>query len=237
MKCDFSKEKLIAFFYQDLAKEEMTKVRAHIKKCSSCKKELDQFAETRHLLKAWPDERPNLNLEFIHEKASFWNWIIPNWRPEFGRRKIALGFAAALAIAFIVLAALNFEASYSDAGFNVKLSLLPRQDAKIEPPQDPLSMPVSKREFDSWKAESYQLIQQLIEETESRNRRDYRMALSELARDMDFQRRRDLQWVGKGFELVHTESQHKIEQTQEVLNQLIRAASYQISRPDSGQNK
>ncbi|MFQ5676462.1 MAG: anti-sigma factor family protein [bacterium] len=237
MKCDFQKETLIAFFYNDLEKEEMTKVRAHLKKCSACKKDLEQFAETRLFLKAWPDEEPNLNLQFIPEKTSFWSWLTPTWLPERRGRKLAVGFAAALALALIALSALNFEASYSDAGFNVKLSLLPRQDTQIEPPQDPLSMPVSRREFDTWKAESYQLIQQLIEETETRNRRDYRMALSELAREMDSQRRQDLQWVGKGFEIVHSESQYKIERTQEMLNQLIKVANYQISRPDSGQNK
>lgn len=237
MKCDLSKEKLVGYFYQDLPEDDKKDVAIHLKKCAACKKELQEFSKTAELLKTWPDEEPNLNLKFIHEKASFWSWLKPDWSVGLGWQKIAVGFVAGLALALIILSALNFEASYSNGDFSVKLSLLPRSDKQAEPPEDPLAVPVTRREFNSWKQDSYQLIQKMIRDTETRNRQDYQLALREFARDVDYQRRQDLWWVGRGFQMVHSVNENKIRQTNEVLEHLIQTAKYQIPQWDSGINK
>ena len=237
MKCDLSKERLIGYFYEDLPDEEVKDVKLHLKKCAACKKELTEFGKTTDILKTWPDEEPGLNLKFIREKASLWSWLKPGRSVGFGWRGIAVGFAGGLVLVLLILSVLNFEASYSGGEFNVKLSLLPRSEKQTEITEDPLAIPISKREFDSFKEDSYRLIQDMARESRTRNRNEYRTAFREFAQDIDYQRRQDLSWVGKGFEVVHSANDDKIRRTNQVLQQLIQTANFQSVRPNSDQNK
>jgi len=237
MKCDLSKEKLVGFFYEDLPDEAIKDVKLHLKKCAACKKELAEFSKTADILKTWPDEEPGLNLKFIREKASFRNWLKSGWSVGFGWRKVAVGFAGGFALVMLILSVLNFEASYSDGELNVKLTLLPRSEKQAEITGDPLAVPITKREFDSWKEDSYLVIQDMIERTQTHSRNEYRTALREFARDVDYQRRQDLSWVGKGFEVVHSTNDDKLRRTNQVLQQLIQRANFQSVRPNTEQNK
>jgi len=237
MKCELSKEKLIGYFYQDLQDEEFKGVKLHLKKCDACKMELTEFSKTTDFLKTWPDEDPGLNLKFIREKASLWSWLNPGWSIGFSWRGVAVGFAGGLALVLLILSVLNFEASYSGGEFNVKLSLLPSSDKQAEIAEDPLAVPITKREFDSFREDSYRLIQDMARESRTRNRNEYRTAFREFAQDIDYQRRQDLSWVGKGFEVVHSAHDDKIRRTNLVLQQLIQTANFQRVRPNSDPNK
>ena len=237
MKCELSKEKLIGYFYQDLPDEELKDVKLHLKRCAACKMELTEFNKTTDILKTWPDEDPGLNLKFIREKASLWSWLNRGWSIGFSWRGVTVGFAGGLALVLLILSVLNFEASYSGGEFNVKLSLLPRAGQQADIAEDPLAVPITKREFDSFKEDSYRLIQNMALESRNRNRNEYRTAFREFARDIDYQRRQDLSWVGQGFEVVHSANDDKIRHTNLVLQQLIQTANFQSVRPNSDQNK
>ena len=151
--------------------------------------------------------------------------------------KVAVGFAGGFVLVLLILSVLNFEASYSDGELNVKLTLLPRSEKQAEITGDPLAIPITKREFDSWKEDSYLVIQDMIQRTQTRSRNEYRTALREFARDVDYQRRQDLSWVGKGFEVVHSANDDKLRRTNQVLQQLIQTANFQSVRPNSEKNK
>ncbi len=137
----------------------------------------------------------------------------------------------------LILSALNFEASYSDGDVSFKLSLLPRSQKQLDLAEDPLAVPITRREFNSFKEDSYRLIQDVARESQVRNRNEYQMALREFARDIDYQRRQDLNWVGKGFEAVHYTNDDKIRYTNQVLQRLIQTANFQSVRQNSEQNK
>ncbi len=237
MKCDLSKEKLIGYFYNDLPEEEIKGVKAHLKNCAACKKELAEFSKTADILKTWPDEDPGLNLRFIREKGSLRSSLKPGWLAGLGRRRVAFGFAGASVLVLLILSALNFEASYSDGDFSFKLSLLPRPQEPTDLAEDPLAVPITRREFNSFKEDAYRLIQDVARESQARNRNEYRTALREFARDIDYQRRQDLSWVGKGFEVVHSTNDDKIRRTNQVLERLILTTNFQSVRPNTDQNK
>jgi len=237
MKCELSKERLIGYFYEELPDEESKDVKEHLKKCAACEKELAEFSKTAEILKTWPDEEPGLNLKFIREKASFRSWLKPSGSMGFGWRRVAVGFAGGFALVLLILSVLNFEASYSAGDFSFKLSLLPRSEKQAELVEDPLAVPVTLREFNSFKDDSYRLIQDITRDAQVRSRNEYRMAFREFARDIDYQRRQDLSWVGIGFEVVHSENDDKIRRTNQVLQHLIRTANFQSVRPNSDQNK
>lgn len=99
MKCDFPKERLISYLYQEMASEEKETFEAHLSHCPGCQKEVAQLAETSKMLRAWTDEKSAVKLVFVAETASA------------GRKKILTGLrwlkaprrAVALAAGFAAL--------------------------------------------------------------------------------------------------------------------------------------
>ncbi len=227
MNCDLSKDKLMDYLYEEVTGAEKAEIETHLAHCSVCASELAQLRQTARVLNAWPDEEPNLNLRFVQEKIRFLESLktklVRGWRG----RKLVAGFAAGLASALIILALLNFEASYSDGALRVKLSLF--SSPQKETPLEPGALPVTQEEFQVWKQTSYELMQQMIQTAAARQRYEQNLVLSELARDLDVRRQQDLQRVGKGLEALQLVNNNQFRRTNEVLQQLIYAAQYQYS--------
>ncbi|MFQ6115315.1 MAG: zf-HC2 domain-containing protein [bacterium] len=237
MKCESSKEKLIGYFYQDLDSEEMAEFEAHLGKCTACQKELKQLAKTTNILRAWPDEEPNLNFVFVQERTSLWKAILPDWLRGLGWRRISVGLAVGIVAVLAILALLNLEATYNQGNFSLKLSLLPRPSTESNAPLTPLAKPVTRQEFSEWQQQSLQLIQEMLEASEARQRHELELTMAQFARDMDLQRRQDLQLVGKGLEVFQLSNENRFNRTNEILQKLIQTAQYQSSKPYNTQNK
>lgn len=232
MKCDLSKDKLIAYFYEELDSEARLETEAHIAQCSACQKELQQFKKTSVLLQAWPDEQPELNLKIVSEKHSASHGPLKELS-RLGWRRLGLSFAVAAVGILVVLSALNFRASYSDGNFSVQFSLLTPSESDRPLSQDSLVQPVTRSEFNAWKKDAYQLIDEMIQDAEARQNRQLNTKLAKLAREIDTQRRQDLRFVGRGLEAFQASNETQFQRTNEVLQQLIQVATQQDSGPDS----
>lgn len=237
MKCKLSKEKLVGYIYEELDSEERAVLETHLAKCKDCQKELQQLAKTTNILRAWPDEEPNLNFVFVQESTSLWKALLPDWLSGLGWRRISLGLTVSFAAILVILALSNLEARYQPGNFSLKLSLLPRPSAESTAIPDPLDRPVTQREFGEWQQQSMQLIQEIIQAAEARQRHELELALAQFAKDMDLQRRQDLQLVGKGLEVFQLSNENRFHRTNEILQQLVRAAQYQSAQPYNIQNK
>jgi hypothetical protein len=231
MRCELSKDKLIGYFYADLDSSEKADFEAHLAKCKACQKELEQLTKTTKILRAWADEEPNLNLAFVQERTSLWKTLLPSRLRGLRWRRLSLGLTVSFAAILAVLALLNLEAGYQQGNFTLKLSLLPRPSAESKASPDPLDTPVTQREFSVWQQQSLQLIQEMIQAAELRQRRELQRVMAQFARDLDLQRRQDLQLVGKGLEVFQSSNEDRFYRTNEILRQLIRAAQYQTSEP------
>lgn len=231
MKCDFSKEKLLDFFYAELDAVQKQEVEAHLAGCSSCQAELALFRQTSRVLRRWPDEDPNLNLRFVQQKTSVWNSLWEKLWPKF-----ALGFAAGCASVLVVLSLLNVEANYSEGGFKVMFRLFERSQS-TSATVDPLDQPITRREFNAWQQTSYDLMQTMIDNAAAQQRYEQRLLLSQFAKDLDLKRRQDLQRLDQGLEVFQLVNENKFRRTNEVLQQLLYAAYSQTSDTNLIENK
>lgn len=232
MKCDIKKEKLIGYFYQDdLSSEDKKLVETHLPSCAICRKTLDDFRETAGLLRAWTDEEPHLDLSFVKENVGLWKSFQKAWSGGNGWRRLVIGFATGLAAVVVVLSLFNFEASYADGSFGLKLSLLPRPQTAATVADDPLEMPVTKREFNVWQERSARFIQQMIETTEQRQHRSIDLRLAQYAKELEARRLYDLQVVGEGLEVFQLSNENRFRRTDHTLQELIRLAQYRSSQP------
>lgn len=238
MKCDLSKQKLMAYFYEELAESDRTECERHVSKCHACQNEIELLGQTTNILRAWPDEEPNLNLEFVKEKSTAGGWLKLDWLRGPGWRRIGIGVAVGFASLLLLLSLFNLEASYEQGHFSLKLGLFSRGESKPKPSQpDPLAVPVTVREFNAWKQTSYQLIQDMIRESEARQRQENNLLLTKFAKDIDWQRRQDLHLVGRGLEAFQLLNEDKIRRTNQIVNQLLQASYQQRLKPDRLDNR
>ncbi|HEX9652907.1 MAG TPA: hypothetical protein VGA99_04295 [bacterium] len=235
MKCDFSKEKLLDYFYAEVTSDEKSEVETHVAGCSLCQTELAQLQQTSVVLGRWSDEDPGLNLKFVQQKSSWWTWLAPlqgrSW-PKF-----ALGFSMGLAAVLVILSLMNFEANYADGSLHVKFSLFDRTGPNSSPPLEALDQPITQREFDAWKQAAYELMQTMIDNAATQQRYEQRLLLTQVARDLDLKRQQDLQRVGQGLEVFQLVNENKFRRTNEVLQQLIYAAQVQTTDTNRIENK
>ncbi|MFQ5639847.1 MAG: anti-sigma factor family protein [bacterium] len=237
MKCDLSKEMRLDYYYDELAPTDRDEFETHLAQCTVCKKELLAMSRTSAVLRRWPDEEPNLNLTFIAEKSGTGELRILEWLRMRNWRRTAFGLGLGFAALLFVLSLLNFEANYSDDGFHVKLSLFPRAQQPEPMAQDPLMLPVTRQEFNDWRQNSYQLMQAMIRESETRQQRQNNLLLTEFAKDVDLQRREDLMLVERGLKAFQSFNEDKILHTNQIVNQLLQASYEQRLQPGQLKNK
>jgi hypothetical protein len=204
MICNVTREQLMDYLYDDdLEVNERDKLTAHIAGCPTCTKIMADLTAVSHMLRAWPDETPHLQMVFVEDRQSF--------VPDIIRRhpyRWAAGAAATIA-AILVLSFLNVGFAYQNGIFHASVGFRGEQTDEVESQVDDRERPVT---FDELIAAHQQVLtttQQMIEASESRQRSDVNVALMRLVRDLTEQRQNDLQQVGMGLQAVYSVSQQQ----------------------------
>jgi hypothetical protein len=216
-----SKETLVDYAYNELEEKARAEFETHLTGCPSCKSELSALRSTSELLQGWEDESSGLHLKFVQPSLPISHTLAAVWSKM---RKPVFGIAVGLTAILVFFSLSNFEANYSDNGFSVRMSLFGNDRTPAEqsgPETDLLAHPVSQREFQKWQFHSYQLMNDLLLDSEKRQQAQLASALTQLANEMDRQRREDLQLVGKGIEAYYWSNQNEIRQTNRALQRLI----------------
>lgn len=233
MSCKISKETLIDYAYNELPEKERAEFETHLAGCEACRSELAGLKSTSNLMQRWENERSGLHLKFVQPPVAIGQTIAALWtrirRPV---RGLAIGFAGLL----LFLSLANFEASYSNGEFSMKMALFDRGTPSPEQPlpdQDLLAQPVSQGEFQRWQFQSYQLMSDLLLDSEKRQQAQLSATLSRFASEMDQQRREDLQLVGKGIEAYYWSNQSEIRQTNRALQHLMQVKMPEQASPSS----
>jgi hypothetical protein len=231
MKCDLKKELLIGYFYEELHPEEKQSVEEHLPHCDACQLSLAEFYSTVDFLQVWPDEKPNLQLTFVEDQASMLESLRLGRLKAIRWRKIGVGLLATVTAALLFLSLVNFQASYTEGNFAVKMSFWPGSELEEKKPVDSMTLPVTKAEFAAWQQQSMQMIHQLIETTEERQHRQVDVKLATYARELNAVRRDDLQLLGEGLQVFQLTNENRFQQTNQVIQELVRFARYQGSQP------
>ena len=203
MDCNVKKEDLLTFFYGECEEGEQERMKEHVAACAACRRELDAFASTQALLRAWPDESPRLDLTFVEA--------------EVPRRRFRLmaGLAAA-AVAAVVLfwAWPEFELSYRAGELDLKWG-----EALADEP-------LTRAEVLATQEGTLVLMNQLLQDSEVRQQVRQQRVLDHLLTELQAQRYQDLQLINRQFEQFDREIYVRLRRNEAPVQELLPAARY-----------
>ena len=199
MDCNVKKENLLTFFYGECEEGEQERIKEHVAACATCRRELDAFASTQALLRAWPDESPRLDLTFVEA--------------EVPRRRFRLmaGLAAVAVVALaLFLAWPEFELSYRAGELDLKWGEALADD------------PPTREEVLATQVGTLALVDQLMRASETRQQR----VLNHLLTEIQAQRYRDLQLINRQFEQFDREIHIRLRRNEAPVLEVLPAARY-----------
>ena len=199
MDCNVRKEDLLTFFYGECEEGEQERMKEHVAACAACRRELDAFASTQALLRAWPDETPRLDLTFVEA--------------EVPRRRFRLmaGLAAVAVVALaLFLAWPEFELSYRAGELDLKWG-----EALVDEP-------LTREEVLATQEGTIALMNQLLRDSEVRQQRVFDHLLTEI----QAQRYRDLQLINRQFEQFDREIYVRLRRNEVPALELLPATRY-----------
>lgn len=217
MKCDDTKLLLVDFLYDEIALEDVKRLREHLDICAACRNEYEALRRTSVTLRAWPDEQPAQNLVIVEPRLS-WREAVkrvlsPEHAPIWGRLGFGLGVAA---ITVLVISALfNMEINYQNGQFTYRAGLTPR--SVVELTEEAKSQLVAELQ-----RENREMISRLVQASYEQQRQELDRTLVGLATDLHRQRQNDLQLVGRSFEEIRQSTDSQLQQTNRMIDQLIR---------------
>lgn len=225
MICDDAKILLVTHLYGEIEESEEEALKDHLSSCEACSAEMEALQKTSHLLRTWEDVDPRLRLHFVRGKPR-----ISSWWPRLARFPRWGGLTAGLAAAALLLMALmNLEVSYGEGGLDFRVSLLPRPVALAPSAQEDSTEAaryVTPEMLAEVQQENYRLMQKLIEASEVRQAEFVNDNFRQFAAEVEAQRRRDLHLVDRGFEAFQSSTARQIEETQQILGDLVRLTRY-----------
>jgi hypothetical protein len=220
MRCDDYKILFMDFLYNELSADDEVRLKEHLKICESCRQEYEEMSKTSVLLRGWPDEDPGASLVFVNQPAGFLSrlrhLVWPAHEPL--GKKLLGGFAVASVAVLLLAALLNFELTKKGDDMNLRLSVLPRSEIR----QD-----IDSTIIKQLREQNLELINQVMLANREQQRQEMARNLAQFAQEVHRQRQNDLLLVGRGLEQAQEWNDSRFQQTNEVLNSLIRTTTYQ----------
>ena len=170
------------------------------------------LAEQQPCFANGPDDQQGPNLTFVRESqrmslTSRAGTFLYRWR-------FSAGIAAGIAASLMILALLNFQADFQSDHLSIKIGLLSETGAG--------DGQVSRQEFQHWQIQSIKLMDQMLQESEVQQNIAVQNALIRLTEGLQQQRYADLQRVGQGLELFQHANQTRLNESQNLIEQLAR---------------
>lgn len=126
MRCEEIRERLVELLYDDHgAAPDAAELRAHVRSCPACSRELEELAGVRKALGLWQDEPLLRPVEIPQALAAF-----RHRRPAARILARYAAVAALVVLAFLALA--NAEIRWNREGFSFRTSLVARQAPSTE---------------------------------------------------------------------------------------------------------
>ncbi|MBN1351203.1 zf-HC2 domain-containing protein [candidate division KSB1 bacterium] len=218
MNCEAAKQHFVDYLYREIGDEQKQQFEAHLADCECCRREIAALKGTTAILQKWEEIDPKLNLIFVKESVSGWQRVIEKARALIpGRQNWGKRFAYGFAVALILLSLANLNISWQDGIFHLKMSLLPQSNKTHVPTEA-----VSRDELLAFQNDQIALMNQLIEASEARQRRDMVVSLTDFAQEIANQRRSDMAIVGTSFEQLQYLTNRRLERTSQSVNGLIK---------------
>jgi anti-sigma factor RsiW len=245
--CD-NREALVAYLYGEAEVEERRGVEAHLRVCPDCRNELEAWQATRGDLAAWtpPEQRTAFRLGLVpveRPAASLYRaWAVAaaavlvlgvsaavaNLQIQYGPQGLSVrtGWQAP-AVPASAPAVLPASPSVRPAPEDWRMELAAvegRLRREMAERSTSASLGSAAPSSSRPQAEVLRRVQQLIDESESRQQRQLALRMSELLRDVEVQRRSDLVRIQQGLSQVEGITGAEAARQREVLNYLVRVS-------------
>jgi anti-sigma factor RsiW len=200
--CD-QHEALVSYLYNEATPDESRLVEKHLSECSACKEELHSFERVRGMLQQWQiDDLPVVRV--VAERAANersmlsvlkeLNSVTPLWAKALG----------AVAMGLLVLAIIGTDITVGSSGFSFRADLL-RRDRTMQASGAPSAAPSSNSsDTEQARAEVKALVNQLIAESERRQRDEIRSQLVSLESQLQTMHSADLTKLATRIQEQHT---------------------------------
>ncbi len=219
MKCEDIQLLLLDFLYEEIAPEAEQRLRLHLESCPDCRNEYESLQRTSLALRAWPDAEPPQALVFVEKRPGWQEAVKQILFPERASLGTRLGFGLATAAitALVLSAALNLEVQYDAGRLAYRTSLAPR--ARVE-----LAEEIKQQLLAEIQQQNRELVAQMVQAGYEKQRSDFDRALFSLTNEWQRQRQSDLIVVGRGLEEVQQNTDSRLRQTNQILDQLMRVS-------------
>ena len=171
---------LVGYLYDEGEAGERAAIAAHLAICSKCAKEVDELSPTRHQLSAWTPPETHLDFRLTSGAAApparWWSNPLPAWAQLAAAAGI---FAFGLALGTVVTSSSGWTAESPHANDSVITQAeLARLEQRVRSIESKASVPVALDEAS--RHELTALIREQVYESEVRNQRRFRQAITEL---------------------------------------------------------
>ena len=222
MKCHDMPEHLAGLLYGELDDQTARAVEDHLSHCAACRAEWEALKATTQVLDQWEDLAPDRKHLFIEEKVSWAEGIKAFFTSHAWPRKLVLGIPLAGAAVLLFLSIINFEAEYQKGQWHIAFGLRAHTGAASE-----ATMTAAIQQA---RQETLLMVADMLQQSETEQRREYSALLTRFARDVEQTRQRDLLVMGQGLEGLHLATQNRLNQTSRVIDDLVELAGYSLDK-------
>ena len=227
MKCDEIKNKMMDYLFAELDETEHKQFDSHIKGCQSCKSELAEFQSTVDVAEKWPEIEPKRDIVFVTPKTNLVEKVTHFLRPDPKKSPLRwigrLGFVGLILIVIF----LRSEIHYSQGQFSLRIGSNGSQAEQLNNVS-----PEMVSALKSLQEENLSYFQQMLRDSEQRQRNLLFTGLSQISNKIDQTRKVDLNYFGENLQRLDRNNSYNFDKTAEMLQNVLKvtASSYPIQK-------
>jgi len=187
--CDMH-EALVSYLYNEATPQENGLVEQHLHECAACKEELQSFERVRGMLQQWQiDDLPVVGV--VTERPAGERSMLSVLKELFSVTPIWAKALGAVATALVVLGIIGTDISVGRSGVSFHADLL-RRDRNLQAANPPSVAPSNVSDSEQVRAELKGFVNQLIAESERRQRDEIKAQLVSLESQLQTMHSADL---------------------------------------------
>ena len=246
--CD-DKDTLVSYLYGEASLEARRAVEAHLQRCTTCAREVQELRGARATLAAWVPPEAELGFRIIREPVAAaprrW-WQMPAWAPvalaaglvlalaasvevEYGSGTVTIrtGWARSAAPVAQSAAPEPVPAGLSDRDLQAALAALEgKLRAEMAASGAREAVPAAPARLQAASLDRGELLRQvedLIEASERRQQRELAFRLAQVVQDVDAQRRTDMLRIETGLGQIEGVTGQEVARQRQLINYLMQA--------------